>query len=256
MEPTCTKRYHILDFLRGLAVINMVIYHACYDLVMIFHVDWPFFYTQGAFYWQQMICISFICISGCVASFSNHLMKRGWIVFGAGMLMTVVTYFVIPSQIILFGVLSLLGSAMIITALIRPFLLKILPVIGLSGSILLFLLFRWVDMGKLSFFYLWEYELPVKLYQTHFLFFLGFPNKEFHSADYFPILPWVFLYLTGFYLAIMVRNYVERTKHDKLLSFRIRPINFLGRHTLLIYLIHQPAIYLLCNILQSHAILK
>ena len=256
MEHPSKKRYHSLDFLRGFAVINMILYHASYDLVMIFGVNWPFFHTKGAFYWQQMICILFICISGCVASFSKDLFKRGWIVFCAGILMTVVTYFVIPSQIILFGVLSLLGTAMIITGLIKPLLVKIPSAMGLLCSFILFVVFRHIDSGRLSFFSVWRYQLPKSLYQTKLLFFLGFPNEEFFSADYFPVLPWIFLYLVGFYLFMIIKCYIESTNKYGVLSVQIKPINFLGRHTLIIYMIHQPIIYLFCNILQFYGILE
>ena len=45
-------RYHLLDALRGLALIGMIIYHFCYDLTEIFQVSLAWFQGTGIHYWQ------------------------------------------------------------------------------------------------------------------------------------------------------------------------------------------------------------
>ena len=61
----------------------------------------------------------------------------------------------------------------------------------------------------------------------------------FHSSDYFPLIPWMFLYLCGYFLWRAVghrRRVMEKLKPG------FAPLAFLGRHSLLIYLLHQPVL--------------
>lgn len=58
-------RYALLDEIRGLALVNMVVYHAVWDLVYLFACDWDWYQSGiAAFLWQQMICRTFILLSG------------------------------------------------------------------------------------------------------------------------------------------------------------------------------------------------
>ena len=81
--------------------------------------------------------------------------------------------------------------------------------------------------------------LPERLYSTDLLAVVGFPSPSFWSTDYFPLLPWFFLYCAGYFLWGLV-DQSDRAK--QLLKPGLRPLSFLGRHSLLIYLIHQPAL--------------
>lgn len=65
----------------------------------------------------------------------HHPYKRGALVFGAGALVTAVTVFFMPEDVVLFGVLTLLGSAMGITALLEKALRKIPPAVGAVVSV-------------------------------------------------------------------------------------------------------------------------
>ena len=85
--------------------------------------------------------------------------------------------------------------------------------------------------------------LPKVWYRNYLTTYLGFPFPQFYSTDYFSIFPWIFLFLTGFYLwGIFERN---NWWHNPILQIKVPILNFLGRHSLLIYLIHQPVIYVL-----------
>jgi len=224
----------------------MLLFHACYDMVMIFDVKWGFFSTKWVFYWQQMICIIFIFASGCIASFSKKLLKRGVLVSGTGIIITLITYFFMSEQIIWFGVLSLLGFCMILTYFIRPIVSKIPESIGAIIMLLLFIITRFVYEGKLSFFSFWEYSLPDFWYQNKWSAILGFPHKEFYSADYFPIVPWLFLYLFGFYLFSILIKLQDKYENKRFLYIHAPLFSLLGRNSFIIYILHQPIIYLIC----------
>ena len=58
------RRIASLDALRGLTLVSMIAYHACWDLVYLVHADWDWYRGTGAYIWQQSICWTFILLSG------------------------------------------------------------------------------------------------------------------------------------------------------------------------------------------------
>lgn len=112
MNQTST-RYALLDELRGLDLISMMLYHGTWDAVYLFGVAVPWYAGTPGRLWQQSICWGFILLSGFCLPMGHHPVKRGAVVFGAGALVTAVTLLFMPENVVLFGVLTLLGSAMI-----------------------------------------------------------------------------------------------------------------------------------------------
>ena len=132
MNPSkvSSNRYALLDELRGLDLISMMCYHGLWDVVFLFGVQLPWYTGMPGHLWQQSICWVFILLSGFCLPMGHHPYKRGALVFGAGALVTAVTVFFMPEDVVLFGVLTLLGSAMGITALLEKALRKIPPAVG------------------------------------------------------------------------------------------------------------------------------
>ncbi len=224
----------------------MVIYHTLWDVVYIYGRDLLWYRGSCGYIWQQSICWTFILLSGFCVGLSKNVFKRGLSVFLSGLLVSSVTYIFMPSSKILFGVLTLIGSCMIICAVAQKLLEKIPPIIGGSVSALLFLLFRNCNEGYLGFEAFNIVELPNMLYKNIFTAYLGFPPTDFSSADYFSILPWLFLFLTGYFLYNILE---KRGLNEKLFAVgRVEPFSFIGRNSLIIYLLHQPIIYLILSI--------
>ncbi|MBR7085534.1 MAG: DUF1624 domain-containing protein [Oscillospiraceae bacterium] len=232
------ERCQLLDSIRGLTVLNMIAFHGIWDLVYIFGVKWGWYHGEGAYIWQQGICWSFIILSGFCAGMGRHLLKRGLTVFGLGAGITLFTGLFMPEDLILFGVLTLLGSCMLFMAGMRKYLEKVPAMAGMIISFLLFGFTKHVNSGFLGFFRYELITLPKWLYKNYITAYLGFPQGNFYSTDYFSLIPWIFLFLTGFY--------IYRAFGEKILSIKwqgIKPLNFIGRHALEIYVIHQPVIY-------------
>lgn len=105
-------RYTLLDELRGLDLVSMMLYHGCWDLVNLFGIQADWYYGLPGHLWQQSICWVFILLSGFCVQLGHHTLRRGAQVFGAGALVTAVTLLFMPEDRVVFGVLTLLGSAM------------------------------------------------------------------------------------------------------------------------------------------------
>ena len=233
-------RYHLPDSIRGLTLISMVLYHAVWDMVYLFDEGWSWYTSPAAFVWQQCICWTFILLSGFCFSLGRHGLRRGLTVLAASAAVTAVTVLFSPESRIFFGVLSLIGSAMVLLTPLKDLLRHVPPALGAAASFLLFLLTRWVATGAVVLPGRRLLALPAALYANWFTAYLGFPPPGFYSADYFPLLPWLFLYLTGVFLFPLLR----RGGGTELLSrFRCPPLEWLGRHSLALYLAHQPVIY-------------
>ena len=233
-------RVSALDALRGLTILSMIAYHGCWDLVYLFHMDWGWYRSSGAYLWQQSICWTFILLSGFCFSMGRHPVRRGLTVFACGALVTAVTVGFMPDEQIWFGVLTLIGTAMLVTVPVARLTVRAPAGVGLAVSAALFFLTRNVNRGTLGFESLVLAELPEGLYRNTLTAALGFPGPAFSSTDYFSLVPWVFLFLSGYFLYRLC---------GRRILFALsglpdcRPLAALGRMSLPVYMLHQPVLY-------------
>ena len=246
-QKTPAGRYALLDELRGLDLVSMMLYHACWDMMFLFGIWMDWYAGMPGRLWQQTICWVFILLSGFCAPFGRHMLRRGVTVFAAGALVTAVTLVFMPGSRVIFGVLTFLGTAMLLTGVLEPLLKKIPPAAGLAVSAVLFALTyhldeRWLGFGGL------RLALPDAWYANYFTAFFGFLPFDFYSTDYFGLLPWLFLFWAGYYL----HKAVGRRRMEPLRRPVCPALGWMGRHSLLLYLLHQPVIY---GVLSAAAVL-
>lgn len=233
-------RVYLLDELRGLAVLLMIFYHGAYDAVYLFRFTGTAWFTSAPMaFLQRYIAVSFILIAGIMGRYTGSNLRRGTKTFLCGMLVTAVTLLVLPSERILFGILHFLGAAMMLLGLCKSLLEKIPAPVGLLLSALLYLATDsigrgWIGLGPL------RLELPRALYDAGFLFPLGLHPRIFASADYYPLLPWLFLFLAGYWLG---EAFYHRRMPDFCYREHLPALGWVGRHALPIYLAHQPVVY-------------
>lgn len=126
-QKTPAGRYALLDELRGLDLVSMMLYHACWDMMFLFGIWMDWYIGWPGRLWQQSICWVFILLSGFCVPLGHRTLKRGAQVFAAGALVTVVTLVFMPEDRVVFGVLTFLGSAMLLTGVLEPLLKRSRP---------------------------------------------------------------------------------------------------------------------------------
>ena len=200
----------------------MIAVHLLFDLTG-FYGAISFDYPGWLLFLMDWGGVAFFLISGICATLGSRCVRRGLIVLGCGLIISAVTVamyrmgMAVKAVIIYFGVLHCLGVCMILWAVFRRFPSWLLAVLG--GGL--------VALG------LWFKTLTV---QSHWLFWLGLLYDGFSTSDYFPLLPFLGFFLLGGWLG----RVLYREKISLLPGFRCKPLEWIGRHSLPIYLLHQP----------------
>ena len=231
-----TPRYALLDELRGAAIILMVIYHAFYSLGYVFGSERGRSLFAAMTPAQPFIAGTFILLCGLCCRLSRSNLKRGLVLAGAAALVTLATLAMTlfgVNEVIRFGILHFLACAVLLFSLIVKLPEIIPPWVQVTAFASLFFLFRfWRPFPPTDFFLLYA---------------LGFPSATLRSADYFPLLPWLFLFLAGTAIGV----YAKQGRFPAwCVKSRVPPLAWLGRHSLLIYLLHQPALAGLFSLLR------
>lgn len=218
------RRFDILDTWRSLAIVLMLLYHFLFDLYLFGMMTPEQLFCTPLNIMQKFICSSFILLAGMSARFSRSNLRHGLTVLLAGV--AVEAGAAVGGQTIRFGILMFMGVSMLLYHFAGRRLQKIPGLPLAAGSGVLFFLTKWWTGRTLT---------PVG-----WLYPLGFLSPGFYSADYFPLFPWLFLFLIGTVLGGLC---LERGQ-SRLLSARLpAAVTWLGRHSLVVYVLHQPVLY-------------
>ena len=211
-----------LDAARGLCILGMVVIHLLYDLTWLYPVlqleNSPLF-----LFLKEGGGVLFFLISGICATLGRRSTRRGAVVLCCAFLVSVVTALV--GMPVRFGVLHCLGLCMLLWGCFRPLGSRALCCFGVGCAALGFV------FGKVS------VSVP-------FLYPLGLTAPGFSSADYFPVFPYLGFFLLG--SSMGKKLYAKR--QSLLPRLAGHPVSrffcFFGRHSLSVYLIHQPVLLL------------
>jgi uncharacterized membrane protein len=227
------ERIWEIDFLRGVSIILMVGYHLLYDLgefrgmtkVLFFSTDLD---STGWTVAQSFFAALFVVLSGISGTLTRSNIRRGLRLLAVSLAVTAVTYIIDPSQAIWFGILQCLGVSILVYGAAFQ---KTGPAACAAWGALVLGLGSFLPAVKKALAVRFDWLLP-----------LGLHSPTFSSFDYFPLIPWFGVFLIGAALGKTV--YASRRS---LLPWRL-PVTFVnvaGRHSLLIYIVHQPVLYLI-----------
>ena len=228
------ERVYALDWIRGIAVIGMILHHALFTLEQVswlFGEPITFWILETGVFWvlQEIFVCAFLLISGICTAYSRNVLRRGTIVTGAALLITLVTAVLLPAfgvtgLEIRFGILHMIGVSMLLYGLCtcKKRWVSVLTVMVLFAA------------------YLALVNLPNTLYADGVLAVIGMPQEGFFSADYYPRLPYFLVFLAGAFLGPAVK---EHRLPEHFYTLRIRPLEWVGRHSLWVYLGHQPILF-------------
>lgn len=229
-QSQARQRIWEIDFLRGLSIILMVGYHLLFDLGEFRGVErfLGFSTDLSTTAWtiaQMFFATVFIALSGISSTLTRSNVRRGLRLLGISILVSAATYIFDPSSTVYFGILQCLAVSMLLYGAAfekaSAFALTMTgaAVVGLGAALpalkkALALRFDWL--------------LP-----------FGLHSPAFSSYDYFPLVPWFGVFLVG--AALGKTLYAPKRS---LLPWRL-PVTFVniaGRHSLWIYIAHQPVI--------------
>lgn len=229
MENTAPKkRIELIDAMRGFCVVLMVIHHFLLDLVELCSAPIWLFSNPVFNVLHYFFAGMFIFLSGVSSNFSRSNIIRGIKCFAIAMAMTIITSLPFINAPIRFGVLHLLGFSMVFYGLtykiwdsIPRFFMPFLCVFLIIGTSILV---TYTNIGN----------------SAKYLFMFGWTYEGFVSADWFPIFPWLFVFLLGTWAG----HYIKEHRLPKWFYEKNVPVfPEIGRRALIIYVLHQPVFY-------------
>ena len=214
-----------LDALRGLAIVAMIVYHFCFDLRYFGVTRWDFEHDGRWLAARALILSSFLLIAGISAVLADrqpapftHWLRHVAIIAGAALLVSLGSYAMFPRSFIWFGVLHAIALSLVVA---RPLLRR--PVLAALAGVGV------IAAGA---------TLANPAFDNRVLGWIGFMTAKPVTEDYVPLFPWMGVLLLG----VALGHALVRTRFSALAPLARAPaaIRALGRHSLVVYLVHQP----------------
>lgn len=237
-------RIYMMDELRGFAVFCMVFYHGFYTLAYLYHIEAGMVLLRFFMPAEPWFAGLFMLISGISSDLSHSNLMRGLKLLGVALAVTLVTWLAVPEELIVFGILHFLSVCMILYGLLKPVSDRFrFSWAAVAVCVLLFACTRGISRGYLGLSPQLGVFLPDSLYRTNWLAPFGIYNADFISSDYFPLFPWVFVFAAG----TLLGKLAAQGKFPAFLyPSRVPFFSWMGRHALILYIVHQPVIYGVC----------
>lgn len=224
-------RIEVIDVARGIALLAMAVYHFAWDLEFfgyaeagtMEHGGWRLFARADASSFLFLVGVSLLLAHGRRIRwrpFATRLVRIG----AAAGAISLVTWYVVPSGFIFFGILHEIALASVLgLAFLR------LPAI--------------VTLIAAGFVVAAPHFLRTSFFDHPAWWWVGLSSHDPPSNDYVPLFPWFAAVLAGIALARLARDSAVLTRLARLRPGAwARPADFAGRHSLAFYLIHQPVL--------------
>ena len=232
------SRFREIDAARGIAILMMIVFHTVFDIsfFQIARVNvstgfWRWFAMATAALFLLLVGISLVVSHARSAAdlsgfaLTKKFLYRGAGIFALGLLVTLVTWLYLHEGFVIFGILHLIG----VSVMLSPFFFRFRKYNILLGTLCI-----------AAVFFIGTFQGPVWLLP------LGIVPSLFTSVDYTPLIPWFGAVLAGMGTGeFLYSGGIRRFSMPHLPELPAQLCAFLGRHSLVIYLVHQPVIILL-----------
>jgi len=212
--------------MRGGAIFAMVLFHLFFDLSFLGFTDSDFYNDPFWLHGRTLILSSFLFLVGVSLWLANRdginprrVLKRFGLLIGCALLISVATWWLVGERFVFFGVIhfialaSLLGLLFVHAGTLNLVVGGLLIAVGNTAE------FAWFDNPG------WRW--------------IGLMTFKPLTNDYVPLLPWFGVVLLGIYVAPRVLAWAKRSTADSS-SGGVSLMAYMGRHSLLIYMVHQP----------------
>jgi uncharacterized membrane protein len=224
-QPIAVARIAGVDALRGGALCLMFVYHFSFDLRYYRVIAADFEHDPFWLAFRALIVTSFMLLVGIslvladrAGATARHFWKRIALIAACAVAASVGSYVLFPRTFIFFGILHCIAVASIVA---WPLVRRPLLVLGIGIAVI---------VAGLA------YSNP--LFDTRALAWLGFTTYKPATEDYVPLFPWAGVVFIG----VAVGQALSRIAFRPLATLAGAPrwLQFLGRHSLVVYMVHQP----------------
>ena len=222
----------------------MVLFHFCYDLKFIAGVGLDWFEPPLQDVWRCSISWTFLFVAGCMCAHSRSNLRRAGEYGAVAVAIWLATTIAAVDIPISFGIIYCMAACTFVAWILQR--AGALPAGPVAAVVLLvvFLALQGLDSGRVGLGPL-VIDVPRELYESAWLAWLGLPDASFSSGDYYPLLPYLALFLAG---AAMGSYWKKRGYPRWATNARVAPLNFVGRHALVVYIAHQPILLALSSL--------
>ncbi|SED99703.1 Uncharacterized membrane protein [Rhizobiales bacterium GAS188] len=246
--PPAPARFVALDAARGAALVAMVVFHCAFDLDSLGLAELGVDTTPSWRWFARLIAGSFLALAG-VSMVVAHRRRIRWdayfrrlaILAGAAALVTLATWYGMPRKFIFFGILHMI----VVASLIGLVFLRAPWPVTLAAALLALLVPSLLASSLLEPSLLAQGDVAWPWLDAPWLRWLGLGTTLPATLDYEPVFPWLFPFLLGMAAARLAlpRFAASAAASWQPLAFLPRALAFAGRHSLAIYLIHQPVMF-------------
>lgn len=230
-----SARISLVDAARGIALIAMTIFHFSWDLAMFQLIDPAVMTSKGMIWFARTIAGSFLFLVGFSLylahgreiRWSRFFNRLAWVA-GAAAVITIATYYATPDAFIFFGILHSIALS---------------SIFGLAV-----LKLDWRITGILSLFFLFgKHWLSTPVLDAPFWWWTGLSQFVPTSNDFVPIFPFFGMVLAGIAVARLTsaRGWIGELSEIACDGQMCRILIFIGRNSLVYYLLHQPILVLM-----------
>lgn len=226
---TTTSRFHLVDALRGLAIVMMFSFHFSFDLNYFHFIRTDFYHNPFWLNYRIVIVSTFLSVMGMSLYIAHHkglqtqrYLRRLFILLACAGLVSLGSYLMFPRAMIFFGILHFIAAA---------------TILGLP-----FVRLYWTNLIAGIAIILIGSHVQDTFFDQRFLQWIGLMTHKPITEDYVPLFPWFGVVLLGIFFArwaCTARHFPAFSQWQSP-SRVVRGLRFAGRHSLLIYMVHQP----------------